>query len=194
MITISVPTLLVRVSRFSATVSMMTCLLLAATHPLIADDQLIDFESVEVGKPRTHWEEGGVRVELSHPPQKSKAVGRITFFPHLGTGRKGVVNAIANEAIPIRATFGKSVKKVSVKMWAATNSSAYMEAFDKSGKSLSKQAIEKVPVRKTPEEHVPFFELNVEANHIAYVEIGGSKPGGFVAIDELKWTEATGED
>ncbi len=153
-----------------------------------ASDFVIDFEEVEVGRPKPSWTEKGVRFELAHPPKKSKAEGRISFFPHLGTGRKGIVNAMAAEAIPIRVTFEKAAKKVTLKMWGSTTSSAYVEAFDRDGKSIAKKELDRVPVRKTPEEPVPFFEMEVEAPNIVCLEIGGSKPGGFVAIDELHWT------
>lgn len=155
---------------------------------LQGDEHLVDFESVEIGKPVEKWDGPGIRVELAHSPKKSKAAGRITFFPHLGTGHKGVVNAMANEAIPVRITFEHGASRVTARLWASTTSSASLEAFDKDGKSLGKQTIDKVPIRKTPEDHVPFFELSVEAADIATIEISGSKPGGFVAIDELRWT------
>ena len=153
-----------------------------------SDDRILDFEMVETGKPTIHWEEQGVRIELAHAPKKSKAVGRITFFPHVGTGRKGVVNAMANEAIPLRVRFESPAAKVNAKLWGSTTSAAYLEAFDKDGKSIGKKAIDQVPTRKSPEEYVPFFELSLDTPDIAYVEIGGAKPGGFVALDELRWT------
>lgn len=153
-----------------------------------AEEHVVDFEKVEIGKPTEKWGDQGIHIELAHAPKKSKAIGRITFFPHLGTGRKGVVNAMANEAIPVRVKFERGAKKVTVILWASTTSAAFLEAFDKDGKSIGKKAIDQVPVRKAPEEHVPFFELNIEALDIAYIEIGGSKPGGFVAVDELLWT------
>lgn len=156
--------------------------------PARADDHVIDFEKAEVGKPVASWVDQGVRIEPARPLEKSKAIARITFFPHLGTGRIGVVNAMANEAIPVRATFERGARKVTARLWGSTTSAAYMEAFDKAGNSLAKKALEKVPVRQTPEEHVPFFDLSIEASAIAYVEIGGAKPGGFMAVDELRWT------
>ncbi len=136
-----------------------------------ADEHIIDFEKVEIGKPVAKWNEQGVQIELAHAPRKSKAVGKITFFPHLGTGRKGVVNAMANEAIPVRVRFEHGAGKVTAKLWASTTSAAYLEAFDKDGKSLDKRIVDKVPVRKAPEDHVPFFELSVEAVDIALLKL-----------------------
>ncbi len=153
-----------------------------------SDDRILDFEKAESGKPMTHWEDQGIRIELAHAPKKSKAAGRITFFAHLGTGLKGVVNAMANESIPLRVKFDSGAVRVTTKLWGSTTSAAYLEAFDKDGKSIGKNAIDKVPARKSPEDHVPFFELSVDAPNIAYVEIGGAKPGGFVAVDELRFT------
>ncbi len=50
-----------------------------------------------------------------------------------------------------------------------------------------KDALDHLPVRKSPEERMPFFELAVSAEPIAYLQISGSQPGGFLAIDELRW-------
>lgn len=155
-------------------------------HAVIAQDAIIDFESTTVGKPIPTWSDQGVAFGLAHQPKKSKAVGRISFFPHIGTNRKGIVNAMANEAIPIRATFEKPVKKVQLVLWGSTTSAAKVEAFDIDGKRIAKDELEQVPVRKAPEEHVPFFELTVEGESIAYIEISGSQPGGFVAVDEIR--------
>jgi hypothetical protein len=154
----------------------------------MAQEAVIDFESALIGKPTPTWSDQGVTFELAHPPKKSKAVGRISFFPHLGTNRKGIVNAMANEAIPVRAKFERPVKKVQLILWGSTTSSALVEAFDIGGKRIAKDGLEHVPVRKTPEDHVPFFELAVEGEGIAYIEISGSQPGGFIAIDEIRWT------
>lgn len=154
-----------------------------------AEDHVIDFEMAEIGKPVESWENQGVRFELAHSPKKSTAKGRVTFFPHLGTGNKGIVNAMANEAIPIRISLADRASKVTIKLWGSTTSSAYLEAFDVEGKSLGKQALDHVPVRKTPEEAIPFFELTVEAKNIVSLEVGGSKPGGFLAIEELRWNK-----
>jgi hypothetical protein len=154
-----------------------------------AQDRVIDFESVQVGKPAPTWSDQGITFGLAHQPKKSKAVGRISFFPHLGTNRKGIVNAMANEAIPLRAAFEQPVRKVQLVLWGSTTSSALVEAFDADGKRIAKDGLEHVPVRKKPEEHVPFFELAVEGDGITYIEISGSQPGGFIAVDGIRWSE-----
>ncbi len=152
-----------------------------------ADENIIDFEKTEIGKPIPTWSEQGVTFTLAHEPEKSKAKGRISFFPHLGTDRKGVVNAMANEAIPIRVSFGKPIKKVKLKLWGSTTSAALVQAFDAEGMLIAQDGLDQVPIRQSPEEHVPFFELSVEASNIVYIDVSGSKPGGFVAIDEIRW-------
>ncbi len=166
------------------------CAVAFACSPIAgAQDAVIDFESAQIGKPTPTWSDQGVTFELAHQPKKSKAVGRISFFPHLGTNRKGIVNAMAGEAIPVRAKFETPVKKVHLILWGSTTSSALVEAFDVEGKRIAKDGLEHVPVRKQPEDHVPFFELAVEGEGIAYIEISGSQPGGFVAIDEIRWSK-----
>jgi hypothetical protein len=163
-------------------------LMLVFSQVAFAHDAVIDFESAPIGKPALTWSDQGVTFGLSHQPKKSKAIGRISFFPHLGTNRIGIVNAMANEAIPVLATFDKPVRKVQLVLWGSTTSSALVEAFDLDGKRIAKDGLEHVPVRKAPEDHVPFFELAVEGEGIAYIEISGSQPGGFVAVDEIRWS------
>ncbi len=152
-----------------------------------AQDNVIDFESAEIGKPMLTWSEKDVIFTPAHEPEKSKAKGRIMFFPHLGTDRKGIVNAIANEAIPFRVTFPRPVNKAELILWGSTTSSALVEAFDAEGNLLTKDSLDHVPVRKSPEELVPFFELTVSAEGISNLVISGAKPGGFVAVDKLTW-------
>ncbi len=178
-------------SRFATNRFCMTAIAFAFAFGIgaLAQDSVIDFESVQIGKPVPTWSDQRVTFGLAHQPKKSKAAGRISFFPHLGTNHKGIVNAMANEAIPLRATFEKPVRKVQLVLWGSTTSSALVEAFDADGKRIAKDGLEHVPVRKTPDEYVPFFELAVEGEGIAYIEISGSQPGGFVAVDEIRWSE-----
>jgi hypothetical protein len=153
----------------------------------VAQESIIDFESVTVGKPAPSWTDQGVTFGLAHSPRKSKAVGRISFFPHIGTNRKGIVNAMANESIPVRATFEKPVHRVKLVLWGSTTSAALLEAYSRDGKLIAHDKREKVPVRAQPEDQVPFFELRVEGEGIAYIEVSGAPPGGFLAVDELRW-------
>ncbi len=162
---------------------------LATASPAVSQESKIDFESVQIGKPMPTWSEQGVVFGLAHPPKKSKAVGRISFFPHLGTNRKGIVNAMAQEAIPIRATFEKPVREVRLVLWGSTTSAAWVEAFDAEGKRIAKDGMDHVPNRKKPEDQVPFFELAVKGEGIVWIEISGSEPGGFLAVDEIRWKQ-----
>lgn len=161
---------------------------IAICSQAIAEDSVIDFEDTEIGKPIPSWIDQGVTFELASQPKKSKAIGRISFFPHIGTGHKGIVNAMANEAIPVRATFEKPIRRATLRLWASTTSSALIQAFNSEGKLVAEKKLERVPVRQTPVEHVPFFEIEVESEGIHSIEVSGSKPGGFIAIDELRWT------
>jgi hypothetical protein len=156
-----------------------------------AEELSIDFESAVIGKPMPSWSEKGVTFKLAHPPKKSKAIGRIMFFPHIGTERKGILNAMANEAIPLRVQFSKPVDNVTLVLWGSTTSAAIVEAYDADGTLMSTKKLEQVPVRRTPEEHVPFFELNVTEKRVNYLQVSGAPPGGFIAIDEVRWTEST---
>ncbi len=163
-------------------------LVIAVSRIANSQDAVIDFESALIGKPMPTWVDQGVTFGLAHQPKKNKSVGRISIFPNLGTNRKGIVNAMANESIPVRATFEKPVKRVQLILWGSTNSSALVEAFDADNKRIAKDGLEHVPVRKRPEDPIPFFELAVEGEEIAYIEISGSQPGGFVAVDEIRWS------
>ena len=96
---------------------------------------------------------------------------------------------MANGSIPVRATFEKTVKKVQLVFWGSTTSSALVEAFNAENKRIAKDGLEHVLVRKRPEDPIPFFELAVEGEGIAYIEISGSQPGGFVAVDEIRWSK-----
>lgn len=152
-----------------------------------SQELVIDFEATQIGKPTPTWSEKGVTFGLAFAPKKNKSAGRVSFFPHLGSNRKGIVSAMANEAIPIRATFDKQVKSVKLVLWGSTTSSALVTAFDADGKVIAKDGLDHVPVRKAPEEHVPFFELAVNVDGISYIEVSGWQPGGFLAIDEIRY-------
>ena len=51
------------------------------------------------GKPMPKYTDRGVEFALSHPPTRSRAAGRVMFFPHLKTPHKGILNAMANEFV-----------------------------------------------------------------------------------------------
>lgn len=160
-----------------------------ATNAL-AQEETINFESAEIGKPIASWSEKEVSFELANEPRKSKAKGRVMFFPHLGTGHKGILNAMAEEAIPLRITFPKPISKATLTLWGSTTSSALVEAFDHDGNIVAKQELEQVPRRKSPEEQVPFFDLTIESPQIEKIHISGALAGGYVALNKIQFTYA----
>jgi len=159
-----------------------------------AEEVVIDFEQAEIGKPVPTWTEKGVSFKLSRPPEHSKAVGRIMFFPHIATNHKGILNAMATEqAIPVQATFPDSVSKVTLVLWGSTGCPALLEALDKNGAVVDKAAVAAVPGRKAPADPVPLFELTVKAPAIAAIRFSGPRDGEFLAADEIRYTTAAGK-
>jgi hypothetical protein len=155
---------------------------------LPAQEVIVDFESAEIGKPMTSYTEREVAFELAHAPRKSKAKGRVMFFPHLGDNHKGIINAMADESIPLNIKLPKPATKVVLGLWGSTTSAALVEAFDSTGKLVAKDELKQVPVRTRPEEHVPYFTMSVESPNITSIQVSGAQPGGFVAVDELQIT------
>src|SRR3954447_5119608 len=83
-----------------------------------ADEMVsITFDKVETGKPMPSYTDRGVVFALSRRPTTSRAAGRVMFFPHLKTSRKGIVNAMANESIPVEVRFQKPVSSVTLVLW-----------------------------------------------------------------------------
>jgi hypothetical protein len=157
-----------------------------------ADEGVIRFDKVETGKPMSSYtdKEQGVVFALARPPAKSKAAGRVMFFPHLKTDRKGILNAMADESIPVEVRFPKPVSNVTLELWGSIGSSAVVEAYDKDGKIVDTARRDKVPERTGPEQPVPGFELTVAAPAIAFVRFSGAPPGGYLVCDEVRFTRA----
>ena len=61
------------------------------------------------------------------------------FFPHLKTPRKGILNAMANESIPVEIRFPERVTDVALVLRGSIGSEAF-EAFDADGKVGSRIA------------------------------------------------------
>src|SRR5688572_8634035 len=95
---------------------------------------VITFDGVEPGKPMPGYTDQGVVFTLSRRPNTSRAAGRVMFFPHLKTQRKGILNAMANESIPVEIRFPKPVSRVTLVLWGSIGSTALVEAYDKDGK------------------------------------------------------------
>jgi hypothetical protein len=163
-------------------------LLAAAVLSAIAEETAIDFEQAEIGKPVTNWVEKGVIFTLAHQPKKTKAPGRVMFFPHLATNHKGILCAMADEQIPVQATFPNNVSSVTVVLWGSTSCPALLEAFDKNGTLVDKASVAAVPGRTKPQDAIPMFQLSVKAPEIAYIRFSGPRSGEFLAADELRFT------
>jgi hypothetical protein len=154
-----------------------------------AEEVVIDFEQAEIGKPKPTWTEKGVVFNLAGSPTRSKAVGRIMFFPHLATNHKGILNAMANEqAIPVKATLPTSASAVTLVLWGSTGCPALVEALDKNGEVVDKVSLASVPGRKAPADPIPFVELTVKAPAIAAIRFSGPRDGEFLAADEIRYT------
>ena len=154
-----------------------------------AEEIVIDFEQAEVGKPVPTWTEKGVVFKLAGPLAHSKAAGRIMFFPHLATNRKGLVNAMATEqAIPVLATLPTSATAVTLVLWGSTGCPALLEALDKNGAVVDKVSLDAVPGRNAPADPIPFTQLTVKAPAIAAIRFSGPRDGEFLAADEIRLT------
>src|SRR5437868_1947049 len=152
---------------------------LAVTAPSADGEVVITFDKAETGKPLATYSDRGVVFALARRPSTSRAAGRVMFFPHLKTGRKGILNAMANESIPVEVRFPKEASSVTLVLWGSIGSSAIVEAFHKDGKIVDKSARDKVPERTGPEQPIPSFELTVKAGAIAYIRFSGSPTGGY---------------
>src|SRR5687768_4608153 len=124
-----------------------------------ADEVVLTFADATIGKPVPTHTAGDVTFSLASPPQRSKATGRVMFFPHLKTDRKGILNAMANEqAIPVKAEIKGGASSVTLVLWGTPGSNAWLEAHDKDGKLLDRAALPgTVPQRKDPTDPIPSF-------------------------------------
>jgi hypothetical protein len=162
---------------------------LGAVSASRAEEIVIDFEQAEIGKPVPTWTEKGVVFNLAGPLVNSKAKGRVMFFPHIATNRKGILNAMATEqAIPVQATFPDNASRVTLVLWGSTGCPAVLEALDKNGEVVDKASVAAVPGRKAPADPIPFFELTVKASAIAAIRLSGPRNGEFLAADEIRFT------
>ena len=169
----------------------LLALFIATASAARAEDVVIDFEQAEIGKPVPEWSGKGVVFKLAGAPQKSKAAGRVMFFPHIATNHKGILNAMATEqSIPVLATFEKRVSSVTVVFWASTGSPALLEALDGNGAVIDRASVDAAPARQTPADPVPFFQLSVKGSGIAAIRFSGPRDGEFLAADEIRFTVA----
>ena len=130
---------------------MLLGLLAGAVCVARADEVVIDFEQAAIGKPVTTWTDQGVVFRLASAPVHSKAVGRVTFFPHIATNHKGIVNAMATEqAIPVQATFPGRVSSVTVVLWGSAGCPALLEASTRMASSSTRHPSRPCPVARRP--------------------------------------------
>lgn len=149
---------------------------------------IITFDKAEAGKPVPSYTDRGVVFALARKPSKSRAAGRVMFFPHLMTPRKGILNAMANEAIPVEVRFPKPVSSATLVLWGSIGSGAIVEAYDEDGKVVDKASRDRVPERTAPDRPIPSFELTVKAPAIASLRFAGAPPGGYLVCDEVRFT------
>ena len=152
------------------------------------DEVIVRFDTVETGKPLPNYTNQGVFFALAHEPTTSRAAGRVMFFPHLKTPRKGILNAMASESIPVEVRFPRPVSSVTLVLWGSIGSAAVVEAYDKDEKVVDRASREKVLERTGPEQPIPSFELMVKAPTITFVRFSGATPGGYLVCDELRFT------
>lgn len=148
----------------------------------------LTFEKAETGKPMSTYTEQGVVFALSRPPSTSRAAGRVMFFPHLKTPRKGILNAMAGESIPVEVRFPKPASGVTLVLWGSIGGKAVVEAFDNDGNVVDRASRDAVPARTGPEQPIPSFELTVKASDIASVRFSGAPPGGYLVCDEVRFS------
>ena len=149
---------------------------------------VITFDKVETGKPMPNYTDQGVVFVPSRGPTRSRAIPRVMFFPHLKTPRKGILNAMAAESIPVEVRFPKPIASATLVLWGSIGSAALVEAYDADGKIIDSASREKVPERTGPEQPIPSFELTVKAPAISSLRFSGSQPGGYLVCDELRFT------
>lgn len=172
----------------AATLWIILAPLLWCSEPVV-----IDFESaVPLGAEQkanrfSRWEEKGVVFTLAQAPKTTKGKGLLMFFTHLASGRKGLLSAMAQEAIPVRATFPVPVQSVTVTFWGSTNTPVRLEAFDSNGQRVDHASLPTLPQRRTAADPAPLVPLAVQAERIAWIEFSGPREGEYLAADEVRF-------
>jgi hypothetical protein len=162
----------------------------AERNVAVFTNQVITFDKAEItGRWVDSWEDKGVMFTPAHAPTKSKAKARLMFFPHAPSGRKGILSAMADDPIPVRASFTNGALSVTISFWGSTDCAARLEAYNREGQLVDKNGLEKIPGRKAPAEPIPTFDLTVRGTNIAYVEFSGPRPGEYLAAEEVKFVE-----
>lgn len=163
---------------------------LAAVPPPAEGETVVDFEAAEIGTPLPKWEEKGVTFELAGRLERTPAAKpRVIFFPHLATGHKGILNAMAtDQSVPLKMTLpGAGASSVTLVLWGSTGCPAVIEAFGRDGKLLDKRSVAAVPGRQAPGDPVPLVALTVQGPAIAWVNLSGPRTGEYLAADEVRF-------
>lgn len=169
----------------------LVALLLSPLAAFSADGEVvITFDKAESGKPVPSHTEQDVVFAPARPPTKSKATAKVMFFPHLKTQRTGILNAMADEPIPVEVRFPKPAASVTLVLWGSIGCGAAVEAYDKDGKAIDTAKRDKVPERAGPDKPVPSFELTVKGPAITSVRFSGAPPSGYLVCDEVRFTPA----
>ena len=170
------------------TFGLLTLVLLVTGRVSAQTNVVIDFANAEItGRWVDSWEEKGVIFTPSHAPAKSTAKARLMFFPHPPSGQKGILSAMADDPIPVRARFTNGCSSVTLVLWGSTGCPAQLEAFDVDGKLLDKASLAAVPGRKAPGDPIPTCELTVKGTNIACIEFSGPRPGEYLVADEVRF-------
>jgi hypothetical protein len=171
------------------TLTLAALLLAPLAGAAAADGEVVvTFDKAETGKPVAKHTEQDVVFAPSRQPTKSKAAARVMFFPHLKTERTGILNAMADEPIPVEVRFPKPASSVTLVLWGSVGSGARVEAYDKDGNVIDTAKLDKVPERTGPDKPVPSFELTVKGAGITSVRFSGAPAGGYLACDEVRYT------
>ena len=177
-----------RTRKFLCRVSLGLLLVFLAGRAFGQAEVVVGFEKAEItGRWVDSWEENGVVFTPAHALTKSTAKARLMFFSLAPSGHKGILCAMADDPVPVRARFPRGSSSVSVLFWGSTGCPARLEAFDSEGKFLDRAALASLPARKAPGDPVPTFALAVKGTNIAYVEFSGPRPGEYLVADEVRF-------
>jgi len=171
---------------------LLSLLTLAAAWSVSGQEVVLHFDNETIGKPVPAYTNNGVVFTPAHEATRSTAVPRIMFFPHLKTEKKGILNAMADDPIPVKVKFPAPASSVTLVLWGSTGCAARLEAFDAAGKVLDQASVTNVPARTSPADPIPSFELTVKAPEIAYVCFRGPRTGEYLAAEEVRFTPVNG--
>ena len=175
-------------TRFQKPVCCLIFAILFARSTLAQSEVVVNFDRAEItGRWTNSWTEPGVVFTPAHAPTRSAAQARLMFFPHAPSGKKGILSAMADDPIPVRATFSNACSSVTVVLWGSTGCPARLEAFGADGKLIDKSELPSVPGRKAPGDPVPSVEMTVKGKQIAYIEFSGPRVGEFLVAEELRY-------